>query len=95
MATHSSVLAWRIPWTVAWGATVPGVAKSRTVFGYLVKVIVFGLLQYFNNNFRGDSSPFCKVTPARVLRGLLSHRGTSSHVTLQLSVGSWTRVCHS
>ena len=77
----------------AWGATVQEVAKSRTVFGYLVKVTVFGLLQYFNNNFRGDSSPFCEVTPACVLRGLLSHRGTSSHVTPQLSVSSWTRVC--
>ena len=30
MATHSSILAWRIPWTEAWWATVCGVAKSRT-----------------------------------------------------------------
>ena len=30
MATHSSILAWRIPWTGAWQATVHGVAKSRT-----------------------------------------------------------------
>ena len=35
MATHSSILAWRIPWTepggsVAWWATVYGVAKSWT-----------------------------------------------------------------
>ena len=31
MATHSSILAWRIPWTEeAWWATVHGVAKSRT-----------------------------------------------------------------
>ena len=30
MATHSSVLAWRIPGTVAWGAAVYGVAQSRT-----------------------------------------------------------------
>ena len=29
MATHSSILAWRIPWT-AWEATAHGVAKSRT-----------------------------------------------------------------
>ena len=27
MATHSSILAWRIPWT---GATVHGIAKSQT-----------------------------------------------------------------
>ena len=31
MATHSSVLAWRIPWTEEpGGATVYGVAKSQT-----------------------------------------------------------------
>ena len=34
MATHSSVIAWKIPWTEEPGyglqTTVPGVAKSRT-----------------------------------------------------------------
>ena len=30
MATHSSTLTWRIPWTEAWWATVFGVAKSQT-----------------------------------------------------------------
>ena len=31
MATHSSILAWRIPWTEELGgATVHGVAKSQT-----------------------------------------------------------------
>ena len=31
MATHSGILAWRIPWTRgAWTAAVRGVAKSRT-----------------------------------------------------------------
>ena len=31
MATHSSILAWRIPWTEgAWWATVHGVAKNWT-----------------------------------------------------------------
>ena len=30
MATHSSILAWKIQWTGAWWATVHGVAKSRT-----------------------------------------------------------------
>ena len=31
MATHSSILAWRIPWTQGpWRATVHGVAKSQT-----------------------------------------------------------------
>ena len=30
MATHSSILAWRIPWTEkAWRATVPGVTRVR------------------------------------------------------------------
>ena len=32
MATHSSTLAWKIPWTkdYSWWATVHGVPKSRT-----------------------------------------------------------------
>ena len=30
MATHSSVLAWRIPWTGAWWARVHGVTKNQT-----------------------------------------------------------------
>ena len=30
MAMYSSILAWRIPWTEAWWATVYGVAKSWT-----------------------------------------------------------------
>ena len=30
METNSSILAWRFPWTTAWWATVPGVAKSQT-----------------------------------------------------------------
>ena len=30
MATHSSILAWRIPLTGAWWATVHGVEKSQT-----------------------------------------------------------------
>ena len=33
MATHSSILAWRIPCTGAWWATVHGVTKSRTRLG--------------------------------------------------------------
>ena len=31
MATHSSVLAWRIPWTEEPGGHVPGVGNSRTL----------------------------------------------------------------
>ena len=30
VATQSSILAWEIPWTVEWQATVHGAAKSRT-----------------------------------------------------------------
>ena len=30
MANRSSILAWRIPWTGAWRATVLGVAKNWT-----------------------------------------------------------------
>ena len=30
MATHSSTLAWKIPWTEEPGAAVHGVAQSRT-----------------------------------------------------------------
>ena len=30
MATHSSVLAWRIPWTKEPGGTVHGVTESQT-----------------------------------------------------------------
>ena len=30
MVTHSSILAWRIPWTEAWWAIVHGVTKSQT-----------------------------------------------------------------
>ena len=30
IAMHSSILAWRIPWTGAWQATVLRVAKSQT-----------------------------------------------------------------
>ena len=30
MVTHSSILAWRIPWAEVWQATAQGVTKSRT-----------------------------------------------------------------
>ena len=32
MATHTSILAWRIPWTGTWQATVHGVARVRRDF---------------------------------------------------------------
>ena len=31
MATHSSILTWKIPWTEDWWATVHGVIKSQTM----------------------------------------------------------------
>ena len=31
IATHSSILAWEIPWTGAWRATIHGGAKSWTL----------------------------------------------------------------
>ena len=35
MATHSIILAWRIPWTRGtWWATVHGVTKSWNLVGY-------------------------------------------------------------
>ena len=43
-ATHSSILAWRIPWTV-----VHGVAKSRTWLGKF----------HFSPSSRGSLVPFC------------------------------------
>ena len=30
MATHSTILAWTIPWSEAWGATIHGASKSQT-----------------------------------------------------------------
>ena len=42
MATHSSILAWRIPWTErgAWQATVRGVANSRTRLSWAANTFV-------------------------------------------------------
>ena len=31
IATHSSILAWRIPWTGAWPVTVYRITKSQTL----------------------------------------------------------------
>ena len=33
LATHSSILTWRIPWRGTWWITVHGVSKSRTQLG--------------------------------------------------------------
>ena len=56
MATHSSILAWRIPWTVeVWWATVHGITKSQTQLsleqsGQMTKV-VFQPIFYLHLNF--------------------------------------------
>ena len=42
MATHSSIVAWRIPGTGAWWATIYGVAQSRTQLTWLSSSIVKG-----------------------------------------------------
>ena len=31
IATHSNIVAWKIPWTEAWRATVLGVTKSQNL----------------------------------------------------------------
>jgi len=47
MATHSNILAWKIPWTGAWPAIVHGVAKEsdttyrlNTLFLLLLPVLL-------------------------------------------------------
>ena len=48
MATHSSILAWRIPWTEEPGGLVHGVAKSRTGLNQLsanTQALVFDCLK--------------------------------------------------
>ena len=35
MATHSSIPAWKIPWTGAWRATVHGAAKAEHDWAWL------------------------------------------------------------
>ena len=49
MATHSSILAWRIPWTgEPWQATVHGVAKSQTRLGNYIGQMIFRLGNHRN-----------------------------------------------
>ena len=45
MATHSSTLAWRIPWMEDPGGPVHGVAKSRTRLSYLTFTFCFHALE--------------------------------------------------
>ena len=48
MATHSSVLAWRIPGTGAWWAAVYGVAQSQTRLTRLSSSTMVIFLQYIS-----------------------------------------------
>ena len=45
MATHSSILAWKIPWTEIWLATVHAVAKSRTRLSNFTRLVIAFLLR--------------------------------------------------
>ena len=58
MATHSSILAWRIPWTGAWRATVHGVAeldmtKRLTHIIYLFTIYVSSVIYPSRENGDG------------------------------------------
>ena len=46
MATHSSVLAWRVPGTGAWWAAIYGVAQSQTRLKGLSSTSVSSLLSW-------------------------------------------------
>ena len=39
MATHASILTWRLPWTEAWRAIIHGVTKSQTQHNWERKFI--------------------------------------------------------
>ena len=50
MATHSSIFAWKIPWTV-WWATAHGVAKNRT------RLSDFTLNKKFETRYKSNNLP--------------------------------------
>ena len=52
MATHSSTLAWKIPWTDkgAWRTAIHGVAKSRTRLSDFI--LTFTIIMNRFHNFR-------------------------------------------
>jgi len=79
MATHSSILAWKIPWTRAWRSTVHGVADSDTTEW----PTLFLLLSQRNG-------AYCRFGVVRKRRSggllvLLSHAPKSSDDTFQIA----------
>ena len=78
MAPHSSILAWKIPWTAAYQAAVHGVAKSQTG------------LRDFTFTFHFHALEKEMATHSSVLAWRIPGTGESGGL---LSVG-WHRVRH-
>ena len=58
MATHSSILAWRIPWTGAWRSTIHGVERVGHCRPITLSLFTFLFLASF---FSMARSPFDTV----------------------------------
>ena len=43
MANHSSILAWKIPWTGAWQATTHGATKSQTRLNDFTSTLIWSV----------------------------------------------------
>ena len=61
VATHSSILAWRIPWTEgAWWVIVHGMAMSNMTEHILFQIKYFRtLLEISNNVFKNHQNDCC------------------------------------
>ena len=59
MATHSSILAWRIPWTGNWQATVHRVSKSQIQLKWLSTKHESTALRLMCTSLKGNSKFFC------------------------------------
>ena len=82
MATHSCILAWRIPWTEGyspWRATVHGVAKRwdttecLTLFAFVGRVAflscsIFFFFFYFLPDYRDPSEATFQVAPLFIVQ---------------------------
>ena len=49
-ATHSSILAWRIPWTVSWGLKESDMTEQLSLFSFFLS---FFFLNSKNSSFTG------------------------------------------